>query len=157
LITVYMLAPIVCFTVCMGCSFGLKLVHIPDLVLPQWFEISSAIGMIVSGIFIAVLSMISIVVSASCKQDIQKSVYRTIGLSVNCFLPCLALTLITGTMLLITTEPFSPFIYSHTEVTLNGQAFAVMVTNSLWQNLVSIFMVPFIVVPFCELLRGRFE
>lgn len=156
LITVYMLAPLVCLSVCSAVVMGPKLMPLQGLVLPKWFEISSMLGFITSGTFIFVLSMISLVVSSSCKLDVPKSVYKTIGLSVGCFLPCLVLSLITLLILTITTEPLSPFLMTQPAV-LTTQTIVMVILNFLWQSVVSIFILPFIVIPFCELLRGRFE
>jgi hypothetical protein len=156
LITLYMLAPLVCLCVCSAVVVAPVVIHVPGLELPKWFEISSTIGLIVSGTFIFVLSMISLVVSSSCKPQIQKSVYKTIGLSVTCFLPCLVLSLITLFLLTLTTEPLTPFLMARPAI-LNTETIIMLMFNFLWQSAVSIFALPFMVMPFCELFRGRFE
>jgi hypothetical protein len=157
LITLYMLAPLVCLFVCTAVVLGPKLIVMPGLVLPQWFETASMLGLITSAMFIFVFSMISLVVSSSCKTEIQKSVYKTIGLSINCFLPCLVLSLITVAVLTLTTEPLSPFLITQAMAPLNSTTIAMMIINFLWQSAVSIFILPLMVIPFSELLRGRFE
>jgi hypothetical protein len=156
LIALYMLAPLVCLSICSAVVVAPTFIRIPGLVLPPWFEIMAMIGFVASGTFIFVLSMISLVVSSSCKPEIQKSVYKTIGLSVSCFLPCLVLSLISLIILTLTTEPLTPFLMTQPAV-LNSQTTIMLICNFLWQSVVSIFIFPFMVIPFSELLRGRFE
>lgn len=156
LVTLYMLAPIVCMSVCGAVVVGSKFVAMPGFTMPKWFEYSALGGFIASGVFVFVMSMISLVVSSNCKMQVQKSVYKTIGLSVNLFLPCLVLSLLDLILLTITTEPFTPFFMT-SSATLSMQTIILMVLNLVWQSIVSIFVVPFVVIPFAELLRGRFE
>ncbi len=158
-VSLYMVVPLLVFTV----SFGLKMmVDYPQLLpgvtisLPSWLVTLAGLSAVISAGFLCVLSLISVVVSANSQRQAASAATEALSLSFKYCWPASALTAVMLLIFLLLSDPQAIFGYANRMQSFLSPGMLLMESGqSIWQGAVTVIMLPLMMSPFCELLRGR--
>jgi hypothetical protein len=97
------------------------------------------------------------VVSAVSTETPSSAARKTMALSIRLFVPACMINIVTLAINGISGSPQLLFSFNHPEVLIAVQNPVVLILESTWQALSSVFFLTFTTAPVCELLRGHIE